>query len=480
MKVQTICIALLSIFLNACGGGSGTESIAGIDGRGSPVAIFSKGTITGFGSVIVNGVRYDTNAASFDIDGVSGTQDDLSVGDVVIVQGTIADDGVNGTASSVTFGDLVEGPISAIDSVAGTLVVLGQLVHIDADTSFDDNISPASIDGLAVNDVVEVSGLVRADGSISATRIEAKPAGGEFEVTGFVSSLSGTIFQINNLVVDFSSAQLDNFPGGTPENGQIVEAKGTVISANGELIATRVEFKGNDFNPANGAQVEIEGFITRFVSPQDFDVAGISVTTTTATTFIGGVAGDLGLNIKVEVEGTVNANGVLVASEVDIRRTNKVRATALVDSVNAAGNSLVVIGITVNVDAATRLEDKSNADVRPFTLADINAGDYIEVRGDEFPAGSGQILAARLERDDVDNETILQGFVEAMSDPSYTVLGVSIQTDAGTVFRDVNDNVITAAEFFQQLSVNDLVKASGTEVSATSILATEVEFENAT
>jgi hypothetical protein len=154
-----------------------------------------------------------------------------------------------------------------------------------------------------------------------------------------------------------------------------------------------------------------------------------------------------------------------------------VRATANVDLVNAGSNSLVILGITVSVDALTRLEDKSSADVRPLTLADINAGDYVEVRGGEFPAGSGDILATILEREDADPDTILQGFVETETNPSFTILGVIIQTDAGTIFRDVNDAVISSTAFFNQLAPNSLVKAKGSEVSDTVISAQEVEFE---
>ena len=177
------------------------------------------------------------------------------------------------------------------------------------------------------------------------------------------------------------------------------------------------------------------------------------------------------------MEGDVDANGVLVATKVDIRRAKAVRAMANVDSVNAGANSLVLLGITVSVDALTRLEDKSSADVRPLTLADINAGDYIEVRGGEFPAGSGAILATILERDDADPDTILQGFVETISDPSFTILGVTIQTSGGTVFRDVDDSVISSTDFFNQLAPNSLVKAKGAESSDAVITAQEVEFE---
>jgi len=148
-----------------------------------------------------------------------------------------------------------------------------------------------------------------------------------------------------------------------------------------------------------------------------------------------------------------------------------------VDSVNLAGNSLVMLGITFSVDALTRLEDKSDADVEPLTIADLNVGDYLEIRGSELPAGSGQILAAILEREAVDSRTILQGFVETDSDPPFTILGVTISTNGATVFRDTDDSIISAAEFFSRVTAGSLVKAEGTETSAMAISAEEVEFE---
>ena len=482
MHIFRLTALVTSLALAACGGGSGGDDsggddTGGIDGRGSPRVAVSQGTISSFGSVIVNGVRYETNNASFDIDGESGTQSDLAVGDVVTVAGTIESNGTEGTADSVLFDDIVEGPVSAVDLVANELTVLGQTVKVSADTSFDDSISPASIDGVSVGMIVEVSGFRLADETISATRIEDKPAGSEFEVTGTVNNLAASTFTIAALSIDFSSAQLDNFPSGAIESGQRVEAKGMTLGASGELIARRVEFKGNNLGAADGSQVEIEGFITRFVSAQDFDVSGNPVTTSGSTTYEGGTAADLGLNIKVEVEGVIDSNGVIVADKVDIRRAKAVRVTALIDSVNAGNSSVVVLGITVTTDNLTRFEDKSSADIDPLTIGDINASDYVEVRGDEFPAGSGDIRATIFEREDADTESELQGFVETIADPNFTILGVTIETNGSTVYRDENDVAISSADFFGRLATNSLVKASGTEVSDTTIVATEVEFE---
>lgn len=483
-KMKLIILGMVFSLAAGCGGSSSNTAI---DGPSDPPPTggigrtgFAQGPISNFGSVVVNGVRYETNSATFSVNGVSGTQDDLRVGQVVTVRGSVDDNGVDGDAEEISFEDNVKGPIQVIDRALSQIVVLGQTVLIDPETSFDDSISPSSIEGLSVDSIVEISGLVDATGRITATRIERKAAGTEFEVLGIVSNLDSNNlrFNINDLVVDYGNATLDNdFPGGQISPGDFVEAKGMSLGAGGELEATQVELKNALPEVADGAYVEIQGFITRFASAEDFDVTGLPVTTNGNTVFEGGSAADLGLNIKVEVEGDVDASGILVATKVDIRRAKAVRATANVDSVDAAGNSLVLLGITINVDALTRLEDKSSADIRPLTLSAINAGDYLEVRGGEVPAGSGEILATILEREDPDPDAILQGFVETFSNSAFSILGVTIQTSAATVFRDVDDSIIPAAQFFNQLGANSLVKAKGIETSDTLISAEEVEFE---
>lgn len=470
MKTYLLLILSITLAVTSCGGGS--EQVAGIDGRGSPapVAVVSKGTITGFGSVIVNGVAFNTNATTFTIDGSIGTQADLSVGDVIVVRGTVNEDGTSPVAASIIFDDAVEGPISAIDLVNQTVTVLGQLIHVDADTSFDDSISPASLESLTVTDVVEVSGFFLADGSISATRIELKLVPGELELTGHVSNVAGTTFEINGFVVDFGSATPEDFPAGSPENGQLVEAKGDALGGAGELLATRVEFKG-DVLGENGDRAELEGFITRFVSTADFDVEGVPVTTNGQTTYENGSATDLALNRKVEVEGDINAAGVLVATKVEIKASGFVRIESLVEDVQA--DRLTVLGIVIRVNTATRLEDKSVEDREPFNLSHVVVGNYVEIRGYEDASG---IVATRLEREDFDGDVALRGFVDSVSDPDFTILGVTVSTVFATTFADLDGSPLTPAEFFLQAN-GRLIEVTGI-LNGAAITADEVQLEN--
>lgn len=458
--------------LAACGGGGSSETqLGGIEGTG-----FAVGTITGFGSIFVNGIEFSTSTASITIDGRAGTQADLRVGDVVSVVGPINAATATGNATSVTFDDNVEGPIDSVNVASGSLVVLGQTVRVDGGTAFDDGVANCRLDALQPGQVVEVSGFRDTTGVVRATRIECKAAGGELEVTGSVAALDTNQrrFQINALTVDYSQAQLQNFPSGQPANGQTVEAKGTAVNA-GVLTATRVEFKGQGIPVNNGDRVEIEGLVTRFVSATDFDVAGQPITTAVGTPFRNcATPFNPPLNTKVEVEGTLS-NGVVSAQEVECRAGTDLRVRATVDAVNAAANSLTVLGISVSVSGETRFEDKSSADLSPFRLSDVRVGDFVEVRGGPG-AGANSIAAALLERDDLETRFELRGIAENVAPPDFQILGVSVRTIGATQFRDVADNAISAATFFAQ-APNRLVSVRGTVLNG-AIDAEEAELEN--
>ena len=105
--------AAIALTLVACGGSGSSGGVAGIGGSG----FISSGSVTGFGSVFVNGVKFETGSATFDIDDSgSGSQDDLAIGMVVKVNGSINDDGVTGTATSISFDDELQGPVSSLSA----------------------------------------------------------------------------------------------------------------------------------------------------------------------------------------------------------------------------------------------------------------------------------------------------------------------------------------------------------------------------
>jgi hypothetical protein len=461
-----------ALLVAACGGGGSSDGVtAGID-RGGIVT--ATGAITGFGSVHVNGVHYVTTGATITLDDNPGTESDLRVGQIVRIEGSIGQDGLNGTATRVIFDDEVEGSVQSIDLANSRLVVLGRTVQVSAQTSFDDRISPRSLEGLLVGDRIEVSGRVATSGVVEATRIERKAAQASVEVKGTIAALdtNARSFALSQLTVSYANAQLNGFASGQPANGDRVEAFGTV-NGNGVLVATRVEKEGGGAAGNADEQADYEGLITSFVSATDFAVAGQRVTTTASTTYEGGTASSLALDVPVEVEGRFNASGVIVATKVQFRRGSDTEFSGRVDSVNAAGNSLVVFGVSIRVNSLTRYEDHSGADVQRFSLANIAVGDYVEV--DAYNDGSG-LLATKLERDDTQGEVQIEGIAQNVAAPSFTVGGVAVTTDGNTEFRDTNGVTTNAAAFFQA-APGRTVKARGSLVGNV-VLATRAELED--
>ena len=330
MKKGMICNSLLigiaMFILVACGTGDpGGLAGGGIGGTG-----ISVGKITAFGSVFVNGVKFETTGATITIDGQTAMngQDDLEIGMIVAVEGTFNVDGVRGTAKSINFKDNLEGPVTGVDTTAQTLMVLGQTVIVDATTDiYDANRNKITLNDIIVGNSVEVSGFTEAAGAIHATYIKLKAdEEREIEIKGTISNLNDTFhtFNIGTLIVDYSDALANGqieVTGGL-QNGMFVEVKSDAGPTGGVLIASKVEAEDEIFKISGGAEgqkVEIEGIVTGPLSDNQFEVNGQPVQITTATHFEGNTSqADIILGARLEVEGTVDANGVIVAKEISI------------------------------------------------------------------------------------------------------------------------------------------------------------------
>lgn len=140
-----------------------------------------------------------------------------------------------------------------------------------------------------------------------------------------------------------------------------------------------------------------------------------------------------------------------------------------------ATNTLTVLGISITVSAATRFEDKSDADLSPFRLSDLRVGDFVEVRGGPG-ATPNSIDAALLERDEPENRVELRGIAENVAQPDFQILGVTVRTDGGTEFQDEADNTISSATFFAA-APNRLVSVDGAAANG-GIDADKAELED--
>lgn len=302
------CLALLmTMAVVACAAGGG----GGISGSG---LVFGPITDTDPESIVVNGVRFDTAAADVTIDGVLMSDDDLRRGMVVTVNGPISSSGTDGIATSVEFRKSLEGRIESVDALPQLVVAVGQTLQISAATVFDGT----ALAELLADNVILVSGIRDAQGTIFATRVELRLDTDDVEVRGAVTNLDAPAqtFVIGGLIVDFGSAVVSG--GSQISNGDRVHVTATTPPSGGTLIANEVEVEGAVAGPAEGTELEISGFITGVTTGTEFVVNGsTTVITTPATEFEDGSAADLVQNARVEVEGTADVLGRLVADEIE-------------------------------------------------------------------------------------------------------------------------------------------------------------------
>lgn len=447
--------------LSGCGSGGDGAPSGPVSGSASGSAAAS-GTITGFGSVFVNGKKFETSESSFVVDGQSGSQGDLKLGMTVVVTGSF--NGDQRSASSVRQRDAVEGLVQSIAADGLSLVVMGQTVLVDSTTLVDNNILNRNILNLvAGTDFVEVNGHIRPDGVIQATFIEKKPAGTVTpEVRGFVKNHNDAAktFQIGNLTVSYTTALINDMPSpvGNAWNGLFVEAKGTSftpgpnVQTEGTLVATKVEPENQGVQQAD--EFEVEGFVTKVVGLGDFFIGTTHVQTTPSTEFRGGTIDEIVVGAKLSAEGRL-ANGILTAKHVKFHASVKLEGN--ISEIN--GNTFKISGlpgVTVNVNSQTEVKADSGN-----TLNDLSVGNHVRVRG--RVGGANSVIATRVEQRSADDDVDLQGPVQSISGQSLTILGVAVDTStiSDDNFEGLDNQPIGRAAFFNAVQVGTLVKVKG-------------------
>jgi hypothetical protein len=379
-RLKMLGISLLfgtAALLAACGGGgSGTDSTAAIGSGGTAAA--AQGPISGFGSVIVNGVRFDDNGATVTIDDNGGLSNQLKLGMMVQIEGTSGATATTGTASSITAFSHIQGPISARNTTAGTVTVLGVTVTLKTSTIFE---NATGIADLLVGDVVEVYGLVNGADGLTATRVEEKTGVTEVRSVGAVKALDtvAKTFQLHGITVNYGGADSQSI---IPAPDALVRVKGSLSNPT-TIVATRV--KAVNLTPVikEAQHVELEGLVSN-VSGTNFEVQGLKVD---ASKVIPTVSVSNG--VRVEVEGTVT-NGVLVATKVELKNEGieaEIELFGTVGGLNAAAQTFTMRSgaVTVHWNNTTVFES-------PLTGATLD-GKAVEVKGNVV---NGRVEATRI------------------------------------------------------------------------------------
>jgi hypothetical protein len=378
----------LSLVLASCGGGGGSVASSG-GGVGTGGTGVSLGTVTGFGSIVVDGTPYNSATPTY----FAGTDQDESTqaASTAVELGAQLQIQLDsqGTPSTVVIEPELMGPVTNLSSTGFS--INGVAVHANTSTSAGPvtyYAGLANFAGLANGMQVEVHGVYGVDnnsqGFIQATMIEQLPASNPvLRITGIVSNLNATngTFQIGTTTVQTNVATGVIPSGMQLANGQLVNVwsntavNAGVITAGVVRIHTLVGFSGT---------VQVGGLVSQ-LSGTSFQVSGIQVDASAAS--LASTLQGLNTGAYVVVQGRVNASsGVVTASSI---RTSTSQPTQIELRGTITGfvglNNFLVRGVPVDASSAGVVFSGGSA-------ASLGNGVFVDVVGNVGVTGSASNL----------------------------------------------------------------------------------------
>ena len=447
------------------------------------------GPVAGFGSVTVGGAVFSEDNVTTVVDDLGRNTGDLTAGMVLTVRGKLSADFGTGSADSITVEREIRGPVddNGVLSDSGTIRVLGQTVLVNPATvmvrsdggEFDIEDLKTDVDNNALRPEIEVHGARDDRGFLHASFIgrgqDNVLADETVWLRGSISGADGLkrSFQIGDQQVDFSSipsAGRVNWPITGLEDGLVVDVRGRLDAVGGNGIVRtdragdRIEVLKVDLG-GSGDHVTLEGYVVSgTASSFAVSVPGGTVVVTGGIAPTGAVF-DVGERVQVKGKVIGSAGTNVQASAIAVRRPNEILLEGSPDAVDPAGNTITLLGKTVEVDDFTLFRDGTGTVRNRFGLADLSTGHTIRVAGVfDGAVPSGKVLATKLERLTLvpASSVTAQGAVSGVAFPAYTVLGlpgivVSTGQRQNTDYFLLGGIQTDGATFFQNLSIGTIV-----------------------
>jgi hypothetical protein len=395
-------IALAAAVAAACGGGG-----VGSEGTGI-TASYASGSVSGLGSIFVNGVEYDDSTARVlgddgDIDARFtkldtplrvGMEVEVESGPVVCTTDastTPPSQSCTATASQISFSTELAGPVANLATDHLSFTVLGQTVNLTSATHYEDVAGAAA---LAAGQIVKVHGRVdKSTGVVTATLIEKKADNLAGVPDNFMFRLRGKLTALDK------ANRTGTLEGETVTFATTADLTAIVVdqlvrvriepSAAGPWQVNRIKSAERKLDQHQGKGAELEGVITDFAlstggTAATFKIDGmdVRVSSGSAVKFDDGASFTGLANGKlVEVEGTVDAAGVLVASKVEFKSTEGPAKIELKDTISGVVNTATVKTFAIrgySVDFSG-----TGIDFRGLAAADIVTGfaGKLEIKG---------------------------------------------------------------------------------------------------
>ncbi len=359
-------------------------------------------------------------------------------------------------ASTVTVERELRGPVDdngvALDN--NTIRVLGRTVLVTPTTvimafgggeigleDLKQRIDDGNLPGL------EIHGPVEDNGTVHATFIgkgrDNVVADDDVELRGKIREFDGSAgtFRIGSQRVNYtglpSGGRVD-WPMTGLANGLFVDVRGYLDAVGGsgtvrtDRSGDRVQALTASLGDA-GDRVALEGYVLSGASSS----FGLSVPAGTVAVNSGAAptGAAFGLLKKVRVKGTVSGTGgtVVQASSVDVLAPNDILLQGAPEGLPAAGNTLTLLGRTVETGEFTIFLDATGAVREGFGLASFAAGDIARVVGRiDDTVVPGKVEAARVDRvaGAPADRVNLQGPVSTpIGSLTLSIIGMNVVTD---------------------------------------------------
>ncbi len=426
-------------------------------GGGSGGTGISTGTISGFGSIFVNGIEYDISSAKLIRDGRDVSESDFSLGEIVTIKGAINHERNTGVATSVIYENMLSGPVTAL-SDSNRIEVLGQTVVTNHSTVLDQF---STLNELQIGQYVEISGFHDAENHLVATRImlladSFKPGSSKIAARLFVESVN-----TESVPVSLNAGKLTvRFPHTEriPVAGELIHVSASTNPVGMQLNADELRVIDQP-RFEEGTRLNIEGIITRFNSGSSFTVNGIDILThdkTRIETVMGKV---LAINGQIEAEGIINDKGILVADRLEIADDHtSSEFNGNIQKIDRKNQRIRIFDVTFPVSEATEIRDSTSGTLKLHELAE---GDWVELY---FTVSGDDLTVEIVERNKPGIDEV-EGTVSKVNreHASLVVLGKTIITSTDTLFKGPNGNTISADSFFRSISINTTeIDAKGT------------------
>ncbi len=433
VKLAALSVSI-ALGLSACGGGSGdseanlSNTTGNLPSTAAVTTATAVGSVTGFGSVIVDGIKYDDSQAKVTMDEkgleVASTTAHLKIGMQVEVKG----DGTS--ASSITIASQFRGPVTAV--TANSITLLGQTVTVE--TSGAEAVALegfSAFSDVKVGDWIEVYAVEATAGIWKATRIERESQLGSSSTRmgGKISSIDATAktFKIGAITVNYADASI------TPAiavlvNDQRVRIYSDTPAVDGVIKATKIKIR--DFSLSGARDGNIGGLIADFTSTASFTVNGFKIDASNAV-YKNGTAADLLNGAAIRVKG-IATNGVLIAKEIEFKK--KPNAEAAEIKVKGFITDFVS---QANFKLRGQQVDATGASFAGGTVSDLSNGAFVELK---LALVNGALVAKKIEFLAVPNGTFDKNFQFVGTISEYDASARTFKI-AGNTVKVVSDQI---------------------------------------